>query len=231
MLWRDAWQRRTTLKLGDVSRLVPNLAAYLRAPLQPQQRTPSTVWSQSAHITCLRLARSCRSVHLFLGDIKAVDVCPQLQPQPVSPSAPVHCRYLFDPLAAIAQPSQSVLDDCRDSLTHNSSCPPWSTWRRPRPTARRGSCLLLPRRPLRWHVEQTYVRAQLWLPSTDSSQYAYSAWAPQFADKLQLSTTQSNVIVRHPLHPRRVPPVLRLLGNSSEHGHVCVGHTNWPHHG
>jgi MFS family permease len=25
-------------------------------------------------------------------------------------------------------------------------------------------------------------------------QYAYSAWAPQFADKLQLSTTQSNVI-------------------------------------
>jgi hypothetical protein len=31
---------------------------------------------------------------------------------------------------------------------------------------------------------------------TDTSQYAYSAWAPQFADKLQLSATQSNVIVR-----------------------------------
>lgn len=26
-------------------------------------------------------------------------------------------------------------------------------------------------------------------------QYAYSAWAPQFADKLRLTTTQSNLIV------------------------------------
>ena len=33
-------------------------------------------------------------------------------------------------------------------------------------------------------------------PRTDKTQYAYSAWAPQFADKLQLSATQSNVIVR-----------------------------------
>lgn len=30
-----------------------------------------------------------------------------LRVRPLSPSAPVHCRYLFDPLAAIAQPSQS----------------------------------------------------------------------------------------------------------------------------
>ena len=28
--------------------------------------------------------------------------------------------------------------------------------------------------------------------------YAYSAWAPQFSDKLQLSATQSNVIVYSP---------------------------------
>lgn len=31
--------------------------------------------------------------------------------------------------------------------------------------------------------------------TTDELQYAYSAWAPQFAEKLQLSTTQSNIIV------------------------------------
>ncbi|KAI4924155.1 hypothetical protein J4E85_008315 [Alternaria conjuncta] len=30
--------------------------------------------------------------------------------------------------------------------------------------------------------------------------YAYSAWAPQFADKLQLSATQSNVVVCHPTY-------------------------------
>jgi hypothetical protein len=32
----------------------------------------------------------------------------------------------------------------------------------------------------------------------DVRQYAYSAWAPQFAEKLQLSATQSNIIVRLP---------------------------------
>jgi hypothetical protein len=38
--------------------------------------------------------------------------------------------------------------------------------------------------------------------------YAYSAWAPQFAEKLQLSATQSNLIVTmfYPLET----PVLRL---------------------
>lgn len=30
----------------------------------------------------------------------------------------------------------------------------------------------------------------------NAAQYAYSAWAPQFADRLQLSSTQSNFIVR-----------------------------------
>lgn len=51
-----------------------------------------------------------------------------------------------------------VLDDCRDSLTPDIRCLPWSTWRRPRPTRRRVSSLSSLQRPLRWHVEQTYVR-------------------------------------------------------------------------
>ena len=37
--------------------------------------------------------------------------------------------------------------------------------------------------------------SQLPWSCTNTLQYAYSAWAPQFADKLQLSATQSNVIV------------------------------------
>lgn len=47
----------------------------------------------------------------------------------------------------------------------------------------------------------TNVRPSLSLTSLEASanrrQYAYSAWAPQFADKLQLSATQSNVVVCH----------------------------------
>jgi hypothetical protein len=55
-------------------------------------------------------------------------------------------------------------------------------------------------------------------------QYAYSAWAPQFADKLQLSATQSNVVVCNTNLISNIPR-LTMLGNRCEFGHVCFGHT------
>lgn len=154
----------------------------------------------------------------------------------VHTSARLTCRPRLPCIAVICSthllplrnPPNLMLDDCRDSLTRHSHCLLWSTWRRPHPTRRRGSCPLLLRQPLRWHVEQTYVQVPVPLPRTNTSQYAYSAWAPQFADKLQLSATQSNVIVRPP-RPASNATILPSLGNSSEHGHVRLGHTSWSH--
>jgi len=33
-------------------------------------------------------------------------------------------------------------------------------------------------------------------PGTHHKQYAYSAWGPQFAERMKLSATQGNIIVR-----------------------------------
>jgi len=37
---------------------------------------------------------------------------------------------------------------------------------------------------------------------TSFFQYAYSAWAPQFADRMHLTATQSNIIVRTTMQER-----------------------------
>ena len=63
-------------------------------------------------------------------------------------------------------------------------------------TKKRVSHLLLLPLQLRWPVEPMYVFVTDNDHDADDIQYAYSAWAPQFADKLQLSATQSNIIVR-----------------------------------
>jgi hypothetical protein len=66
-------------------------------------------------------------------------------------------------------------------------------------------------------------------PDGNLQQYAYSAWAPQFADKLQLSATQSNVIVRFFSIAWRRP--LIALGNGCKPRDVRFGHTYGHHHG
>jgi hypothetical protein len=45
-----------------------------------------------------------------------------------------------------------------------------------------------------WDKREQDMVLGAWL-DTNNSQYSYSAWAPQFANKLQLSATQSNIIV------------------------------------
>jgi len=146
-------------------------------------------------------------------------------------SVPVRYRYLFDPPAVIARSPQSQSPCVSRLLNTPPDCLPWPNWRRSPRTRRRGSYLLSPRPLLRWHVEPTYVQVQIALTYTDTSQYAYSAWAPQFADKLQLSATQSNVIVRVSPPSSSTEHVSHVLGTRSEHGHVCLGYTSWSHNG
>jgi hypothetical protein len=57
--------------------------------------------------------------------------------------------------------------------------------------------------------------------------YAYSAWAPQFAEKLLLTATQSNLVVGRPLDPT----VANNAGNFCKHWHVRHGNTLWIHGG
>lgn len=75
------------------------------------------------------------------------------------------------------------------------------------------------------------ARVLMWLQyrNSNKSQYAYSAWAPQFADKLQLSATQSNVVVRQPSPTSTRAVHSHLPGNCRKPGHVCFRHTNGHH--
>lgn len=57
---------------------------------------------------------------------------------------------------------------------------------------------------------------------SDLQQYAYSAWAPQFATRLKLSSTQSNLIVSI---PDCVPMRLTVEGCRGQSGHVCERNT------
>lgn len=120
---------------------------------------------------------------------------------------PPGIRGLFPPRLKKSQHHPRVRCDCATStpcipddsdfaIASHLHWPSWSPRRTRLRIRRRASYPSL--LPLLLHLlaAQMYVP----LPSTvgvaNEHQYAYSAWAPQFADKLQLSATQSNVVVR-----------------------------------
>ena len=55
----------------------------------------------------------------------------------------------------------------------------------------------------------------------------YSAWAPQFAERLRLSSTESNLIVRPSQQGRWTVRADRFLGCIWESGHVRYWNTCW----